>query len=76
MTESVKVKTQEGVEYHAQSSGYTDYDTLCGIDADDPRIGHFGKEPSNKKITCEACRAIWRGTLALKLKEKDFDCKP
>ena len=55
----VAVKTDEGVTVHCRC-GYGDFDTLCGIDSNDPSIGHLGTVPVplNAKIDCLACRAI------------------
>jgi hypothetical protein len=60
--------------FHAASHGYGDYDTLCGIDANDPKVGHGGliKAPRRIKIDCTACCIIWAGTLALKLRKSNF----
>lgn len=62
MTETgmrVAVKTNEGISVHC-ACGYGDYDTLCGLDSDDPAIGHLGTVPVaiNAKIDCAACKAI------------------
>jgi hypothetical protein len=56
----VAVKTDEGISVHCQA-GHGDWDTLCGIDSNDPAIGHFGTVPvaCNTKIDCLACRNIW-----------------
>ena len=61
--------------FHAASHGHGDYNSLCGIDADDPSIGHGGPVPAarGQKITCQQCFAIWRGTLELKLRASNFD---
>jgi hypothetical protein len=63
--------------FHAAGHGFGDYDTLCGIDADDPTIGHGGrfKTPRRMKIDCDACYAIWTGTLALRLRKSNFVAK-
>lgn len=51
------------VTVHMDSTGYGDYDTLCGIDANDAAIGH---EPvavprnGRARIDCAACWAIWK----------------
>lgn len=52
----VAVRTDDGVSIHAEHSNGT-YDTLCGIDADDPKIGHFGVVdlPAKAKMDCQAC---------------------
>lgn len=58
---------------HAPNVGGS-YDTLCGIDADDPKIGHGGKfEPHHTEfIDCETCYSIWKGLVAMGLRLKDF----
>lgn len=57
----VAVKTDEGITVHCRS-GYGDFDTLCGIDSNDPAIGHLGVVPVaiNTKIDCAACRSIFK----------------
>jgi hypothetical protein len=56
----VAVKTHNGISVHCRC-GYGDYDTLCGIDANDPFIGHLGtvSVAINTKIDCAACKAIF-----------------
>lgn len=51
-----------------------DYDTMCGIDGDDPAIGHNGvvEAKRGQKISCVECKTIWRNTMAMKLRESDF----
>ena len=51
------------------------YDTLCALDANDPSIGTKGEiiPRRGQKITCRQCYAIWKGVLALKLREGNFD---
>jgi hypothetical protein len=74
MTKLVGVMLDGVRTIHAPSHGYGVYDTLCGIDADDPTIGHEGQfDPHpNEFITCAACYSIWRGVIAMGLREKDF----
>ena len=62
------------VEWHGASVGPTDYHTMCGIDAEDPQIGHFGTVAAKRgqKINCFQCKAIWLGVRALRLRETDF----
>jgi hypothetical protein len=65
----------DGVQtVHAPACGSGTYDTLCGIDADDPKIGHGGKfEPHHTKfIDCAACYAIWKGVTEMRLRRSDF----
>lgn len=66
---------QEGeVIWHARGV-MNDYDTLCGIDANDPAIDHNGTVEAKRgqKITCDLCRSIWVETLALKLSKSNFE---
>jgi hypothetical protein len=67
----VAVKMDDGITVHCQC-GYGDYDTLCGIDANDPKIGHLGRVPVaiNTKIDCAACKAIWKS--ASRYRQSDF----
>ena len=71
----VAVKTSEGISVHC-ANAIGDYDTLCGIDSDDPAIGHLGTVPVaiNTKIDCAACAAIWK--MAQKYHPSDFKGKP
>lgn len=64
------------VEWHiSNAGGISDYHTLCGIDADDPSIGHFGCLEYKKgiKITCSECKSIWEGVKAAKIRSTDFE---
>jgi hypothetical protein len=56
----IGVKTDTGVSVHCRCA-WGDYDTLCGVDANDSVIGHFGAVPVavNTKIDCPACKAIF-----------------
>ena len=73
MSKIVGVNGEDGVVWHAAGVA-TDYDTLCGIDASDPAIGHFGTLPSSRrdKINCAACKAIFEGFRRLGLRATDF----
>jgi len=66
----IGVKTATGISVHC-SCGYGDYDTLCGIDANDPFIGHFGTVPVaiNTKIDCAACKAIFKTAKCYRLSD-------
>lgn len=72
----VAVKIEGEIQVHSRGA-IGDYDTLCGIDADDPAIGHQGiaELPKEAKITCGACYQIF--CAAWKLRETDFtaECK-
>ncbi len=75
MTKAVGV-ILDGVDTWHAHGVHSDYNTLCGIDADDPTIGHDGLTehiPRGQKITCEQCWSIWRNMRALRLRESDFD---
>jgi hypothetical protein len=67
----VAVKLDTGITVHC-AAGYGDFDTLCGIDSNDPNIGHFGvvSVAANAKIDCPACRGIFRA--AKQYRELDF----
>ena len=77
MVKTVGVMIDGVVEWHAPPAGKMDYATLCGIDPDDPKIGHEGyvDAPGGQKITCRQCNAIWRDVIALKLRGSDFDVR-
>jgi hypothetical protein len=75
MNKVVGVKTYSGVEWHAINSvAGADYDTLCGLDAKDDVIGHYGvvEAVAGQKITCHQCYAVWKGVSSLRLKESMF----
>lgn len=56
----IGVRTTDGISVRCESANGS-YDTLCGIDSDDPFIGHFGIVPIaiNTKIDCKACKNIF-----------------
>ena len=60
--------------FHARGVA-SDYDTLCGMDANDDHVGHEGYVTARRgqKITCSQCWQIWRETVALQLRESSFD---
>ncbi|WP_454727900.1 MULTISPECIES: hypothetical protein [Cupriavidus] len=74
MKKVIGVQVDAAVEWHVPSVGAGDYDTLCGMDASDPTIGHHGVvvPPVKKNVTCASCRQIWRGVVALRLRARDF----
>ena len=39
---AIGVKIDGEVSWHAERDDGIDYDTLCGIDSNDPSIGHQG----------------------------------
>lgn len=48
------------VTTHAFGDPGGGYDTLCGIDIDDPSIGHYpAKTPNGKKIDCCQCKNLF-----------------
>lgn len=55
---------------HADSEN-GNYDTLCGIDANDNAIGHQGfADAGRRRIGCSDCKAIWRR--ARQYRARDF----
>lgn len=76
MPNIVSVLLDGYLTHHAPPHGYGDYDTLCGLDADDSAIGHGGiiATPTGARIDCVACKSIWHGTVKLGLSGCDFDC--
>jgi len=58
----VAVKVEGAVSVHAVGHD-GNYDTLCGIDANDSGVGHEGIVPLpwvHSRIGCEACKSILR----------------
>ena len=69
MASSKRVATViDGVRQVHMVGGFTDYDTLCGIDMNDPRLGHFPESltETSDKIDCDACTRIWIDVRAYK----------
>ena len=60
--------------YHVQGVA-NDYDTLCGLDANDESIGHGGLigVKRGQKIDCQQCRAVWSGVMAMHLRASNFE---
>lgn len=76
MNKIIGVLIDGEASWHAANvGGGPDYATLCGIDPDDPGIGHMGTvEPTRgQKITCQECFSAWRCAIKLKLRQSDFD---
>lgn len=76
MSKVVGVDIDGEVTWHAQNrGGGPDYVTLCGLDPDDPSIGHNGTVPAQRgqKIDCPQCRAVWQAVALLKLRTTDFN---
>lgn len=61
--------------WHAKNIGPTDHDTMCGIDADDPILGHLGSvlPPQGTKIDCSKCKFIFIGFRRLGLRKSNFE---
>lgn len=70
----IGVRVEDTVEWHAAGIGPNDYDTMCGIDANDPQIGHYGTVQAKRgtKISCKQCRAMFEGFKSLRLRDSDF----
>lgn len=75
MSKAIGVIVDGVTEWHARGSGVTDHTTLCGLDSNDPGIGHTGtvSPARGQKITCQTCKAVWEGTIALRLRASDFE---
>lgn len=72
----VGVKVQDTIEIHI--AGITlpgDYDTLCGMDVTDLKIGHNGYAPitQDEPINCVNCARIFHYVRALDLSDSDFN---
>jgi hypothetical protein len=74
MNKVVGIATDDGTEWHVRSV-IGDYDTLCGLDANDPAIGHAGLVTAKRgqKVTCEQCKGLWEGLTALRLRASNFE---
>ena len=74
MSKIIGVDIDGSIEWHAASIGATDYDTMCGIDAFDPDLGHQGTVSAVRgtKITCQQCKTMFYGFRALGLRQSDF----
>ena len=61
--------------WHLVGGAVSDYNTLCGIDADDPEIGHHGtvRPKRGQKVTCSSCIGIYRHIKSLRISECDFE---
>lgn len=66
----VAVSIDGNVGIHAPSGAGPDYSTLCGVDPDDPVIGHYhAKVPRGVKIDCDQCRAIYDAAKLLRVSD-------
>lgn len=65
----VGIRTDEGDEFHIGAPPGPDYHTLCGVDADDPAIGHHGVTPvpRGQVVTCQQCKSIYQFVKLLRL---------
>ena len=71
----VRIGSDE-VEWHAVNGvAGADYDTLCGIDANDSVVGHHGTVPAprGQKINCRQCFEVWRGVRDMCLRSSSFE---
>ena len=59
MSKFVAIEAQGVVRVHLpHTTG--NYDTLCGLDANDPGVQHFpASVPKGAKVDCPDCKAIW-----------------
>lgn len=75
MSKAVGVLIDGVATWHAPGVSGPDYDTLCGIDANDPAVGHEGLIPAKRgqKITCGECRRVWERVVALNLRKASFE---
>ena len=71
----VGVLTDNEMMFHLPASGVSNYDSLCGIDADDPAIGHNGfvNVPKGQKVNCASCKGIYLLIRDLKVRVTDFE---
>ena len=62
------------IEIHIAGDSGGGYDTICGIDACDDSVGHYGyvELPPKAKITCMSCYNLWKQIKEAKLKNSDF----
>jgi len=75
MSRVIGVSIDGVTEWHAVNIGPTDHNTLCGIDADDPTIGHNGTvlPPHGTKINCTLCKTIYLRFIQAGFKKTDFE---
>ena len=73
MSKFVAILIDGEITIHADRAA-GNYDTLCGLDGNDPGIGHTAAEcPKGSKINCSDCWAIWQA--AQGLRARDFEAK-
>ena len=49
--------TDSGMETHIPCPT-GNYDTICGIDINDPTVGHYPVEAGDV-VTCDECKRLW-----------------
>lgn len=70
---AVGVSVNGEVAYHIPNA-WGDYATLCGLDSNDPGIGHYPvPTPKNQKVNCVECKTMWRNLKQLCVRESDFE---
>jgi hypothetical protein len=76
MTKVIGVKVGDEVEWHAANGvAGPDHDTLCGVDANDSAVGHFGTVEAKRgqKIDCQECYNVWKGVTEMRLRKSSFN---
>lgn len=69
MGSKIAIRDEDGITVHAAVTLHN-YDTLCGMDGDDPGVGTKSIGATTKKIDCKMCTEIWKE--AKKYKNTDF----
>lgn len=75
MSKAIGIRVDgDEIEWHAPGV-VQDYDSLCGIDANDPSEGMHGtvEAPRGQKITCTECASIYVRLHELGLRRTSFD---
>ncbi len=71
MSKYIAIKINGKTTVHASGDSGGGYDTLCGIDGDDPTLGHYYVPLTAKaKIDCRICE--FQFTQWKKFKKSDF----
>jgi hypothetical protein len=72
MSKYIAIKIDDTITVHAAGDAGGGYDSLCGIDANDPAIGHSEVDvPRGAKIDCDICKGHflqWKS-----LRKSDFE---
>lgn len=73
MSKVIGVNIESEITWHVVGDGI--YDTLCGIDANDSRVGHMGTVIADHgtKVNCKQCKSIFVRMRELRLKITDFE---